>query len=135
MLLSLFMLVAYITYSDRTYRRARRAMRCAPFRRTLYVVMVDGSVDLTDIRDREGVRRGYTTRPLPELAVEDELMWLIQVGAIRREVDGQGITSRYRLAPIGRQLLDQFGADSDVGGTAHWVAKIWNQLLRWRILR
>ncbi|MEL7086800.1 MAG: Npun_F0494 family protein [Cyanobacteria bacterium J06597_1] len=129
------MLVASITYSERTYRRARQAMRCAPFRRSLYDVMVDSSVDLTELRDREGVRRGYTTRPLPELVAEDELMWLIQVGAIRREVDGQGITSRYRLAPIGRQLLGRFEPKSDIAGTAHWVATIWNQLLRWRILR
>lgn len=110
-------------------------MRCAPFRRALYTVMVDSSVDLTEVRDREGVQQGYTTRPLPELLAEDELMWLIQVGAIRREVDGQGITSRYRLAPIGRQLLGKFDSESDIAGTAHWVAKLWNQLLRWRILR
>ena len=97
--------------------------------------MVGGSVDLTEVRDREGVRREYTLRPLPELVAEDELMWLIQVGAIRREVDGQGITSRYRLAPIGRQLLGKFAPESEIGGTAHWVSKIWNQLLRWRILR
>ncbi|MGK7910030.1 MAG: Npun_F0494 family protein [Synechococcus sp.] len=129
------MLTASITYSDRTYRRARRAMRCAPFRRALYEVMVGGSVDLAEVRDRQGVRRGYTIRPIPELVAEDDLMWLIQVGAIRREVDGQGITSRYRLAPIGRQLLGKFDAESDIAGTAHWIAKIWNQLLRWQILR
>ena len=127
--------VASISYSDRTYRRARRAMRCAPFLRPLYVVMVDGSVDLTEISDREGVLRGYTAKPLAELLVEDELMWLIQVGAIRREVDGQGITSRYRLAPIGRQLLGKFESSNPIGDRGHWLERIWNQLLRWGILR
>ena len=125
--------IASITYSDRTYRRARRAMRCAPFLRPLYLVMVNSSVDLSDISNRAGVQRGYTSRPLGELVVEDELMWLIQVGAIRREVDGQGITSRYRLAPIGRQLLGKFEAGNPIGNRGHWIERIWNRLLRWRI--
>ena len=127
--------VASITYSDRTYHRARRAMRCAPFLRPLYVVMIDGSVDIAEISHREGVLRGYTARPLAELLVEDELMWLIRVGAIRREVDGQGITSRYRLAPIGRQLLGKFESSNLIGNRGHWFERIWNQLLRWRIIR
>ncbi len=36
----------------------------------------------------------------------DDLRWLISVGVLRREVDGQGLTSRFRLTPLGRQLLD-----------------------------
>ena len=28
------------------------------------------------------------------------------MGVLRREVDGQGLTSRFRLTPLGRQLLD-----------------------------
>ena len=39
-------------------------------------------------------------------ALEDHLLWLISVGVLRREVDGQGLTSRFRLTPLGRQLLD-----------------------------
>ncbi len=128
------MLVASITYSDRTYRRAMRAMRCAPFLRPLYLLMLDGSVDLSEISDRAGVAKGYIVSPLPERALEDELMWLIQVGAIRREVDGQGITSRYRLAPIGRQLLVRSPPNSPIGHQGNWIERIWDRLLRWRIL-
>ncbi len=110
-------------------------MRCAPFCHPLYTVMLDGSVDLAEIGDRAGSSRGYTLRPISERAVEDDLMWLIQVGAIRREVDGQGITSRYRLAPIGRQLFGRWDKGDRIAGTASWLARLWNQLLRWRILR
>ena len=35
------------------------------------------------------------------------------MGVLRREVDGQGLTSRFRLTPLGRQLLD---ADPDLLG-------------------
>ena len=33
---------------------------------------------------------------------------LIQLGVLRREVDGQGLTHRVRLTPMGRQLLLQW---------------------------
>ncbi|NEQ18499.1 MAG: hypothetical protein F6K44_34570, partial [Moorea sp. SIO3E2] len=39
---------------------------------------------------------------------ENDLMWLIQVGVLRREVDGQGITDSFRLTPLGRQLLEKW---------------------------
>ena len=39
-------------------------------------------------------------------AREDDRRGLISVGVLRREVDGQGLTSRFRLTPLGRQLLD-----------------------------
>jgi hypothetical protein len=124
-----------VAYSPEIYRRAELALRCSPFAYALLATMVDGSVDLADIGDRRGFQQGYTIRPLSEPVAEAELMWLIQVGVIRREVDGQGITSRYRLAPIGRQVLAQLTADRPVGGSANGVERLWNQLLRWRILR
>ena len=34
------------------------------------------------------------------------MLWLIQVGVLRREVDGQGITDSFRLTPLCRYLLD-----------------------------
>ena len=40
-------------------------------------------------------------------AVEAAFRWLITIGILRREVDGQGLTSRIRLTPLGRQLLEQ----------------------------
>jgi len=32
----------------------------------------------------------------------------IQVGVLRREVDGQGITDSFRLTPLGRQLVEKY---------------------------
>ncbi|MEL6163527.1 MAG: Npun_F0494 family protein, partial [Cyanobacteria bacterium J06628_3] len=48
----------------------------------------------------------YTKRPLSELAADNALVWLIEVGLLRREVDGQGITDSFRLTPLGRQLTE-----------------------------
>ena len=47
-----------------------------------------------------------TQKRLNASQTEDHLIWLIQLGVLRREVDGQGLTSRFRLTPLGRQLLD-----------------------------
>ncbi len=38
--------------------------------------------------------------------IENELVILIKTGVLRREVDGQGLTSKVRITPIGRQVLE-----------------------------
>jgi hypothetical protein len=42
-------------------------------------------------------------------------MWLIQLGMVRREVDGQGITDSFRLTPLGKQILDKWQGQSHPG--------------------
>ena len=37
--------------------------------------------------------------------IEDDFLWLIKIGVLRREVDGQGLTSKVRLTPLGRIVL------------------------------
>ena len=38
--------------------------------------------------------------------IENEFLRLIKIGVLRREVDGQGLTSKVRITPIGRQVLE-----------------------------
>ncbi len=38
--------------------------------------------------------------------VEAAFRWLIKVGVLRREVDGQGLTSKIRITPLGREMLE-----------------------------
>jgi hypothetical protein len=63
--------------------------------------------------------------------VEGELGWLIQVGLLRREVDGQGITDSFRLTPLGRQLVER--AEAQGKGLPEATAEKWllNALNRW----
>lgn len=96
-----------IAYPDRTVLRAERAMRCAPFRLRLYTTMMQQSVSLMAITGQAGLTHGYTQTPLSELLAEAELLWLIQVGLLRREVDGQGLTDSFRVTPLGRQLVQR----------------------------
>lgn len=40
------------------------------------------------------------------LFIENEFLKLIKIGVLRREVDGQGLTAKVRITPIGRQVLE-----------------------------
>jgi len=100
-----------VAYPERTVLRAQRAMRCAPFQRALFTTMVQQSVSLGAIAGNAGLQNQYTQRPLSELAVESELLWLIQVGLLRREVDGQGLTDSFRVTPLGRQIVQSWPVD------------------------
>jgi len=91
-------------YSPQTQSRALRALRCSPFLPQLFFDLQQHRVAIGEISGPTGVARGYTQRALPELVVENSLLWLTQVGLLRREVDGQGLTDSFRLTPLGRQL-------------------------------
>ncbi len=117
-------------YPQKTLDRASRAVRCAPFRLRLYVNMLDHSVALSAVTGTPGIRNQYSKRSLSELAADGELLWLIQVGILRREVDGQGLTDSFRLTPLGRQLVGQW---QSVGGfgKANFSDRLFNALNRW----
>ncbi|WP_006852013.1 Npun_F0494 family protein [Synechococcus sp. WH 8109] len=92
---------------DRRSRdRACRAMGCLPFSEALYRDLQQQGLDAGDLWS-EPSRYGRSKRWFRNSeALEDDLRWLISVGVLRREVDGQGLTSRFRLTTLGRQLLD-----------------------------
>lgn len=121
-----------IRYPEKTLIRADRAMRCSPFRLNLFVTMVWQSVALKAIASASGVQNQYTLKPLSELQTENELLWLIRVGLLRREVDGQGLTDSFRVTPLGRQLVDKWQNHSGMGRYAPtWSDRVYNVLIRW----
>ncbi|MBR8829432.1 MAG: hypothetical protein DSM107014_16305 [Gomphosphaeria aponina SAG 52.96 = DSM 107014] len=113
------------SYSPNTVKRAERALFCSPFQLTLFVAMRNASVPLPEIAGQTGFAAGYTTKVLSEGKTEKELMWLIKVGLLRREVDGQGITDSFRLTPLGRQLMEKWVAQ----GNSFPPPSFWEHLL------
>jgi hypothetical protein len=94
-------------YPSRSWARASQALRCLPFRRAFY-----DRVSERAIGSREFCRLPQTSlfcwgRMGPE-RVEAHFTWLIRLGVLRREVDGQGLTERVRLTPMGRELLQRW---------------------------
>jgi hypothetical protein len=120
-----------IQYPIRTVKRAELAMRCLPFQLPLFAAMRSKSVPLQAIAGQEGVEHHYTRRSMSELAVESGLMWLIQVGILRREVDGQGITDSFRLTPLGRQLVENYQNQGGILPSPSFLDRIYNALSRW----
>jgi hypothetical protein len=93
--------------------------------------MVEQSVSLKDIAGTNSQGRGYTKKNLTELKAENELLWLIQVGLLRREVDGQGLTDSFRVTPLGRQLIQDWQNSSDSDKLSTWSDRLYNAFSRW----
>lgn len=110
--------------ADRSLRRARQALGCLPFRRALYEQLASSALSSSAIA-AAGSR--YSRSRLNASQVEGHLIWLIQLGVLRREVDGQGLTERVRLTPMGRHLLSTIPAEIPGAGPLtrlrHWLRR------------
>ena len=116
-------------YTSRSVERAERSLVCSPFQLSLFEMMSSTSVPVQAIAGNSGVEHNHTKRPISELAAENALVWLIQVGLLRREVDGQGITDSFRLTPLGRQIVEQYQGSSLRNPS--WRDRFYNALNRW----
>lgn len=115
----------------RALRRARRAVRCLPFRRRFYSALEHGALSSNELANRADWSE-LSRHPLSANSTEDHLIWLIQVGVLRREVDGQGLTERVRLTPLGRQVMSQWDGEisraSVPSRLLHWLVQHWPRL-------
>jgi hypothetical protein len=89
------------------------------------------SVDLRAIAGSTGVQNQYSRQPLSETATEQCLLWLIQVGLLRREVDGQGLTNRFRLTPLGHLLVERWQQPGHTFRAPSWRDRLINLINRW----
>jgi hypothetical protein len=92
-----------------TLDRAKRALLSSVLTPDATQKMVSSSIPLQDFIGESGKQKGYTQRAVGLIEVEDELLWLIRVGVLRREVDGQGITNSFRLTPMGIRICEELG--------------------------
>jgi hypothetical protein len=116
-------------YPSSTVERADRSLVCSPFKQSLFATMRQQSVSVSAIAQENGLQQGYTKRRLSELACDNALDWLIQVGVLRREVDGQGITDAFRLTPLGQQLLEKYQGKN--WRTPSWRDRLYDAVIRW----
>ncbi|PSB10763.1 hypothetical protein C7B62_08085 [Pleurocapsa sp. CCALA 161] len=114
-------------YAPKTVRRAKIALSCSPFRLKLFQQMRNQSVPIQQIAEETGIKLGYVKEALSESRIEDKLVWLINVGLLRREVDGQGLTDSFRLTPLGRKILAEWESKTEipaptlVNRLSHWL--------------
>jgi hypothetical protein len=120
-----------ITYPQPTIDRADLALRCAPFNLALFVDMQTGAVALADVCGDRGIAKGYSRKALSELSADSYLQWLMVVGMLRREVDGQGLTDRFRLTPLGLQLSNRWQMEGNRLPQASLFDRLRNAIARW----
>jgi hypothetical protein len=120
-----------IDYPLKTLRRAELALKDSPFCLPLFIAMRMGSVPLPLMANQSGLLEGYTEKFLSERRVETELTWLIQVGLLRREVDGQGITDSFRLTPLGKYLVAQWENQGPLWKKITLGQRLSNRFQRW----
>ena len=120
----------FAAYEPQILQRAEIALRCAPFTVKLFADMAKLGVNLRAIASHEGIKNGYLTRPTNLIITENALLWLIQVGVLRREVDGQGITDSFRLTPMGHFLLDKWQDNSrlPIASLSDRLQNFWAQI-------
>ena len=95
--------------------RALRTLRCLPFRRSFYESVSARPLSSTELC-RRSAPSGLSRRRLSPRRAEDHFLWLIRIGVLRREVDGQGLTERVRLTPLGRSVLQQWPGEIPSAG-------------------
>ena len=95
---------------QKIFRRAKKGIRNCPFNFFLFQSLQKGSLSAQNVFESKSK---YLNKEFMfinnSLFIENEFLKLIKIGVLRREVDGQGLTSKVRITPIGRQVLESHG--------------------------
>ena len=92
---------------QKIFRRAKEGIRNCPFNLFLFQRLQKGSLSAQNVFEN---KEKYLNEEFmfinSSLFIENEFLKLIKIGVLRREVDGQGLTSKVRITPIGRNVLE-----------------------------
>ncbi|KGG12113.1 MULTISPECIES: Npun_F0494 family protein [Prochlorococcus] len=87
-------------------KRTSRAIKCLALNSNFYKDVESNGLTAKNVFE---MRARYSNKSLhwfkDSECIESAFRWLITIGVLRREVDGQGLTSKVRLTPLGRQFL------------------------------
>jgi len=104
----------------RSLSRAASGLRCLPFSRAFYALVQGEAISSEALCQRSDWRRFCFVSMGPD-RVEEHFLWLIKLGVLRREVDGQGLTERVRLTPMGRELVAGWPGEIPRAGLAERI--------------
>ena len=92
---------------QKIFRRAIKGIRNCPFNIFLFTSLQKGSLSAQNVYENKAKYLNQEFMFInSSLFIESEFLKLIKIGVLRREVDGQGLTSKVRITPIGRQVLE-----------------------------
>ena len=92
---------------QKIFRRAKKGIRNCPFNLFLFQSLQKESFSAQDVFENQSkyLRQEFMFIN-SSLFIENEFLKLIKIGVLRREVDGQGLTSKVRITPTGRKVLE-----------------------------
>ncbi len=92
--------------NQRIINRSIKVLRCLPFNLLFYKAANLSGIDAENVLKEIEKYTKKNMQCLKETtSIETTFRSLIKIGILRREVDGQGLTSKVRLTPLGRQII------------------------------
>ncbi len=92
---------------QKIFRRAKKGIRNCPFNFFLFQSLQEGSLNAQNVFLNKSKYLNQEFMFInSSLFIENEFLKLIKIGVLRREVDGQGLTSKVRITPIGRKVIE-----------------------------
>ena len=92
---------------EQSRRRAFKSLRCLTFNSFFYQEIKVNALNAEAVIEKHSLYCDESKWLYHLARAEADFAWLIKVGILRREVDGQGITSRVKLTPMGRQIIEE----------------------------
>ena len=92
---------------QKIFKRAKKGIRSCPFNLFLFQSLLERGLSAENVFQN---KLKYLNEDFmfvnSSSFIENEFLKLIKIGVLRREVDGQGLTSKVRITPIGRKVLE-----------------------------
>lgn len=106
--------------------RARRSMKCLPFRRLFYKEVGRNAMSSSDLVGRRDWEL-LVFVPFGRERAEEHFNWMIKLGILRREVDGQGLTNKVLLTPLGSTALEKWEGEIPRAGIRDRIRENFNR--------
>ena len=91
---------------EKIFLRAKKGIKSSPFNIFFFQALLKNSLSAENILINKSKYFNNDFFFINSSSfIETEFLQLIKIGVLRREVDGQGLTSKVRMTPIGRQVI------------------------------
>ena len=92
---------------QKIFKRAEKGIRSCPFNFFLFKSLQKDSLSAQNVFENKSKYLNQEFMFINSSSfIENEFLKLIKIGVLRREVDGQGLTSKVRITPIGRKVIE-----------------------------
>ncbi len=118
---------------QKIFRRAKKGIKNCPFNFVLFQSLQKESLSAQNVFENKSKYLNNEFMFInSSLFIENQFLKLIKIGVLRREVDGQGLTSKVRITPIGRQVLE---SHPDLFTKKIWLLKKLIICLKYQLLQ